>query len=193
MRNKIHRLFFSNRKRYDNIFHIITLLALSNNKEKMIAYCMKEDDRRMKQFAVVLQELRKWFESFKWYQRIWPYALHFLFGGLGYWILCNLIISLFSDINYKFKVYKVMDFIMYTIPTYAISNQIFLLGIWLTLISKQVRYLPYALWLKAAFILFPFTSMSLTLVIPGAVYAYLGYLLYRFTKSGYVEQAGRAQ
>lgn len=186
MRNMIHRLFFSNIKRYDNIFHIITLLECFNNRVKMIAYCLKGEDRRMKQFAVVLHELRKWFESFRWYQRIWPYALHFLFGGLGYWILCKLI-SMFPDINYK-----VTGFIMYTIPTYAISNQIFMLGIWLTLISKQVRYLPYALWLKAAFILFPFTSMSLTLVIPAAVYAYLGYLLYRFTKSGYAEQAGRS-
>lgn len=141
----------------------------------------------MKQFAIVLQELRKWFESFKWYQRIWPYALHFLFGGLGYWILCDLIVSLFNDINYK-----VTSFIMYTIPTFAISHQIFLLGIWLTLISKQVRYLPYALWLKAVFILFPFTSMSLSSVIPAAVYAFLGYLLYQFVKSGHAEQASRS-
>lgn len=183
MRNKIHRLFFSNRKRYDNIFHIITLLALSNNREKMIAYCMKEDDRRMKQFAVVLQELRKWFESFKWYQRIWPYALHFLFGGLGYLYVCSIITNLFPDINYKITL-----FLFNTIPTLALAQQSFMLGIWLTLISKQVRYLPYALWLKAALILFPFTSMSLSGLIPSAVYIFLGYLLYRFTKSGYAEQ-----
>lgn len=136
----------------------------------------------MKQFAVVLQELRKWFESFKWYQRIWPYALHLLFGGLGYLYFCSILYNVFPDINYKVTI-----FIFNTIPTVAVANQLFLLGCWLTLISKQIRYLPYALWLKAALSLFPFTSMSLSSIIPAAVYAFLGYALYRFTKSEYAE------
>ncbi|CAM4430669.1 hypothetical protein P4H94_25385 [Paenibacillus macerans] len=137
----------------------------------------------MQQFSVVLRELRTWFESFKWYPRIQAYSLHLLFGGLGVKFLYELLAAVLPYGGYSF-----IHTVFYTIPLVSLANYAFLLGAWLTLVSKNVKYLPYGLWANAVLMIFPFTAISLSLLIPVAVYAFLGYALFKYTASVYAEQ-----
>ncbi|WP_251575406.1 hypothetical protein [Paenibacillus sp. MER TA 81-3] len=77
----------------------------------------------------------------------------------------------------------------YTIPLSAVAGYSFLLGVWLTLISSDIKYLPYGLWAKAVLILFPFMAISVNSLISVAVYAYLGYLAFKYSASSFAEQA----
>lgn len=84
--------------------------------------------------------------------------------------------------------YSFIHTVFYTIPLVSLANYAFLLGAWLTLVSKNVKYLPYGLWANAVLMIFPFTAISLSLLIPVAVYAFLGYALFKYTASVYAEQ-----
>lgn len=134
----------------------------------------------MYQFSVVLLELRKWFESFRWYQLLQPFALRLLFGGLGVMFLYEILFGMLS-----FGSYSALSMIFYTIPLYSIANHVFLLSAWVTLASKEVKYLPYALWIKAFIMMFPFSDISLSGLIPVAVYAFLGYILFKYSATEY--------
>lgn len=138
----------------------------------------------MQQFSVVLKELRLWFESFKWYSAIRAYALHLLFGGLGIMFLYQLL-----SVVMPWQSLKVLNTLFFTIPLLSLANLAFLLGVWLTLISPNVKYLPYGLWGRALYVIFPFTSISLSSLISVAVYAFLGYMLFKYTATSYAEQS----
>ncbi|USB34344.1 hypothetical protein [Paenibacillus sp. YPG26] len=139
----------------------------------------------MQQFSVVLQELRRWFESFGWYRQLRKYDLHLLFGGLGVGFLYQILILILP-----YQSTSGLITLFYTVPLLALAHQAFLLGAWLTLTSGNVKYLPYALWLQAVLIIFPFSHISLSNLIPAAVYALLGYFAFKYTASSYASKSG---
>lgn len=135
----------------------------------------------MQQFAVLIRELRKWLESFKWYHQIRKYDMHLVFGGLGVELLYHILVWILP-----YQSYGALTTLFYTIPLLALAHQGFLLGCWLMLTTDNIKYLPYGLWLKALFmlVLSPITAVSsLGILIPAAIYAVLGYFLFRFTAS----------
>lgn len=134
----------------------------------------------MQQFSVVLQETRKWFQSFRLYGVLAPFELYLLFGGLGIQFLNELLYSIFPITSYH-----ALNVIFYTIPLSTVAHYAFWVGAWLTLVSANVKYLPYALWMNAFLILFPFTRIGLSGLISALVYVLMGYMLFRYTASSY--------
>lgn len=132
----------------------------------------------MEQFHNVVIELKKWFQGFKWYPLLQSLEVKFIFGGLGIIFLRKLLYLILPG-----KAYGVLNTLFYTIPLNSIGYHAFLLGAWLTLASKNVRYLPYALWGYALIYLFPFTGISLSSLITAAVYGVLGYGVFRYSVS----------
>jgi len=137
----------------------------------------------MQQFSNVIRELEKWFQGFKWYSMLRTLEMQLLFGGLGI-----VFIREFLYLVLPYKSYKALNVIFYTIPLQSLAYHAFLLGAWLTLASKNVKYLPYALWGYAIYILFPFTSISLSSIIAAGVYAVLGYGVFRYSVSAPVSE-----
>jgi len=130
----------------------------------------------MKQFAAVTSALRDWYTGFKWYPLLKSVELYLLFGGLG--------IMFFREFIYLVTPYtanKALNIIFYTIPLQSLSYHAFLLGAWLVLVSNNVKYLPYALWGYAIYYLFPFTSISLSMLIVAFVYSLLGYGAFKYS------------
>jgi hypothetical protein len=122
----------------------------------------------MQQFAVVLKEMRRWLTGYEWVNFLLPYEMFILFGSLGIIFIGNVL-----------QVCHVYWHGIYVINSICYFS--FLLGILLTLISHNVKYLPYGLWFYAFILLFPFNYFSVGLILKVVLYAYLGYALIRFT------------
>ncbi|MBB6678541.1 hypothetical protein [Cohnella lubricantis] len=137
----------------------------------------------MAKFAQVLQSLRNWFESFSWYSLLRTFELHLLFGSLGVMLLREI---LYQSLPYTS--FDTLNVIFHTIPLYTIAYHAFLLGVWLTLVSSNVKYTPYGLWAYAFVYLFPFEGLSLDSLIRPAVYVVLGIFLFRFAASSYARK-----
>lgn len=136
----------------------------------------------MQQFAVVVRELRIFLASFKLVKLVFPYHLHILFGGIGLLFLEDLLYRTAS-----FSSYNTLNLLFYDIPLHLIAYYGFFVGIWLTLISANVKYLPYALWGYAFIILFPFQSLGLFEIVRAAVYGAGGYALFRYSATTHSE------
>ncbi|MEF2967431.1 hypothetical protein V3851_16515 [Paenibacillus sp. M1] len=134
----------------------------------------------MQQFSIVLLELRKWFESLRWFGFIRRFELQLLFGGLGVLFLEELLFAVLPYQSFYF-----LSTIFHTIPLSTLASYAFLIGAWSSLVSGNVKYVPYGLWFKAFLILFPFVGISLGTLISAAVYVFLGYILFKFTVSPY--------
>ncbi|RUS43815.1 hypothetical protein [Cohnella sp. AR92] len=132
----------------------------------------------MEKFANVLDSLREWFESIKWFSLVRAFELQLLLGGLGVMFIRHLLYEILP-----YSSYHALNIIFHTIPLYSLAYLAFLLGVWATLVSTNVKYTPYALWAYAFVYLFPFTGMSLSSLITPAVYVILGIFLFRFTVS----------
>lgn len=129
-------------------------------------------------FASVIHALRAWFTSFPIIQKLLPHHLTLLFGGLG--------IQFLEKFLYKvlpFSSYSGLNTLFNTIPLSILAYFAYLLGAWLTLISRDIKLLSYGLWLKAFIIVFPFVGFGLGTLVEIAVYIYLGYLVYKFAAS----------
>nr|WP_237391952.1 hypothetical protein [Paenibacillus dendrobii] len=135
-----------------------------------------------------MQETRKWFQSFRLYGVLAPFELHLLFGALGIQFLHKLLIAILPISSYH-----ALSVIFVTIPLLVIAHYAFWIGAWLTLVSSNVKYLPYALWINAFIILFPFTSIGLSGLVKVLVYVGMGYVLFRYTASKYanISSSGR--
>ncbi|MGN7360783.1 hypothetical protein ACTHPF_24530 [Paenibacillus sp. SAF-054] len=142
----------------------------------------------MQQFSAVLQETRKWFQSFRLYGVLAPFELHLLFGALGIQFLYELLMAILP-----YSSYHTLHVIFSTIPLLVIAHYAFWVGAWLTLVSGNVKYLPYALWIHAFLTLFPFNNIGLGSLVNALVYVGLGYALFRYSASAYasVSHAGR--
>jgi hypothetical protein len=134
----------------------------------------------MQQFAVVVKEIRTFLTSFKIVNLVLPYHLHILFGGLGIMFLWELLTR--TSISYR-----TMNLLFNDIPLYLIGYYGFFVGIWLTLISIDVKYLPYALWGYALLTLFPLEYLGLAEIVKTAIYAAAGYGLFRYSATSISE------
>jgi hypothetical protein len=139
----------------------------------------------MQQFAVVVKEIRIFLTSFKLVNRVLPYHLHMMFGGLIILFLWELLIR--TDISYK-----TINLLFNDIPLYLIGYYGFFVGIWLTLISKDVKYLPYGLWVYAFLQLFPFEYLGLGDFVRTAIYAAVGYAIFRYSATSISESDTRS-
>jgi len=142
----------------------------------------------MKLFGSVVRELRNWLTSFPLVRAAQPYALHLMFGGVGLIFLQNLLLQILPISSYD-----TIDLLFRQIPLFVIGYYAFFLGAWLTLISKNVKYLPYGLWAYAFYILFPFESYNLTLrpIVSAIIYLVAGYFIFRYAASSASEQNTR--
>lgn len=136
----------------------------------------------MKQFASVVRELRAWLTSIPWIRSFLPYHLHLLFGGVGILFLYELLLQIVS-----YSGYNTIDTLFNKIPLYVIGYYGFFAGIWLTLISKNVKHLPYGLWAYAFVQLFPFEYLGLQTIVSAILYVLFGFALFRYSASSYSE------
>lgn len=140
----------------------------------------------MKQFASVVRELRDWLGSISWIRLALPYHLYLLFGGVGLLFIQKFLVQIVP-----YSGYRTIDVLFNKIPLHVIAYYGFFLGIWLTLISKNVKYLPYGLWAYAFVILFPFDYLNLFTIVSAAVYILFGYGLFRYSATSYSESETR--
>ncbi|RKP50082.1 hypothetical protein D7Z26_19925 [Cohnella endophytica] len=134
----------------------------------------------MQQFAVVVREIRTLLASFKVVALVIPYHLHLLFGGLGVLFLEKILYRTISYNNWD-----TLDTIFVDIPLHLIVYYGFYVGLWLTLISKNVKYLPYGLWGFAFVALYPFEHISLGQLVQAILYAVAGYGLFRYSATSH--------
>ncbi|MFC5470139.1 hypothetical protein ACFPPD_15635 [Cohnella suwonensis] len=130
----------------------------------------------MQQFAVVVRELRTLLASFRIVKLILPYHLHILLGGLGIQFLYKILLNNVSTLDG----YNTLDTIFNDIPLYLIAYYGFFVGAWLTLVSRNVKYLSYSLWGYAFVILFPFENLRLFDLVHAAIYVAGGYGIFRY-------------
>jgi hypothetical protein len=141
----------------------------------------------MKQFASVVSALRAWFTSLPWVRKVLPYHLHLLFGGVGILFLYELLLNMVS-----FSSWDTIHTLFHKIPLYALGYFGFFAGIWLTLVSKNVKYLPYGLWAQAFVILFPFENLGLLEILRSILYIGAGFAVFRYAASSYSEADTRS-
>lgn len=141
----------------------------------------------MKAFDSVVRELRKWLNSFPLVRALLPYHLHLLFGGVGVLFLYELLLQTVS-----YSSYDTIHTLFHKVPLYAIGYYGFFAGAWLTLISWNVKYLPYGLWAFAFVELFPFEYLVLINFVRAALYIAAGFALMRYASSSYVDSNVRS-
>lgn len=122
----------------------------------------------MHSFTNVRNTLKDWLSGYAWINVMMPYHLHILFGGVGLMFLHELIYYTFKYVH-----------IFYLLS--AIGYWAFILGLLLTLISKSVKYMPYAIWAYVFEILFPFKSFSFGILLNSTVYLLLGILAFKYS------------
>ncbi|MFC4302948.1 hypothetical protein [Cohnella boryungensis] len=129
----------------------------------------------MQQFAVVVREVRKLLLSIKLLRTLLPYHQHILFGSLGVLFLEEL---LYRSVSYSG--YDTLNTLFFDIPLHLVAYYGFFVGLWLTLISPNVKYLAYGLWFYAFLALFPFEYLRLAHFVQAAIYAAAGYGVFRY-------------
>jgi hypothetical protein len=132
----------------------------------------------MQQFAVVVKEIRTFLTSFRLVRFLLPFHLHILFGGLGVLFLEELLYRTAS-----YSSYDTLNTLFNDIPLHLIAYYGTFVGIWLTLISRDVKYLCYGLWGYAFLALFPFEGLSLSEIVRAAIYAFGGYAIFRYSST----------
>ncbi|MBU8908104.1 hypothetical protein [Desertibacillus haloalkaliphilus] len=125
----------------------------------------------MKQFTDVRHALRSWMTQYGWVSKLLPFHLYLLFGGIAVILTDEIIWQLFGGSFFVLELVR------------AFAYWAFILGIFLTLISSSIKYLPYGLWLYSIQMLFPFpfSFFSLPVLVSALVYGYLGLLAFRYS------------
>jgi hypothetical protein len=136
----------------------------------------------MQQFAVVVKEIRTFLTSFKIVNLALPFHLHLLFGGLGLLLVEELLLKITS-----YSSSDTLYTLFYDIPIHLIAYYGFFVGLWLTLISKDVKYLPYGLWGYAFLALFPFENLGLDDIVKAVIYGVAGYAAFLYTATSVSE------
>lgn len=122
----------------------------------------------MQKFTQVKLALRDWLTSYSWVNFLMPYHLYLLFGGLG-------LMYLYDFVNFF------GPYIRFLAMLSSVGYWIFLLGALLTLISFNLKYLPYAFFAYAFIYLFPSFSLSIAGIIRLFVFISIGILLLRYS------------
>ncbi|MEA4923998.1 MAG: hypothetical protein VB084_01695 [Syntrophomonadaceae bacterium] len=121
----------------------------------------------MQQFSNVRRELKKWLGGFEWANLLMPVDIYVLFGSLGLMFINEILglVHIYAPLN-----------ILSTLGYWG-----FLLGCLVTLVSPNIKYLPYGLWGYAFTLLFPFTYFSFSTIIGVLIWAYLGYAVMQYS------------
>lgn len=134
----------------------------------------------MRQFAVVVRELRAWILQVPFARAFMPIRLHLLFLGVLVQFVMEFLYKVVSASGHD-----TLHDIFYDFPLYLIAYYSFFFGFWLTLVSRDVRLLPYAMWMYAFVALFPFESLGLAEYARAAIYFIVGFALSRYAASSY--------
>lgn len=134
----------------------------------------------MRQFAALIRELRAWLYQVPVVRTLLPIHLHLLFGGVSVLFLRKLLYELVS-----FSGYDTLHNLFYDFPLDLLAYYAFFVGFWLTLISRDIKWLPYAMWMYAFVTLFPFESLGLAHYVRAAIYVVAGLSLSRYAASSY--------
>jgi len=138
----------------------------------------------MQQFAAVVREIRALFLSIGMIRFLLPHHLFILFGGVGLLFVREL---LYRTVSYSD--YDALNTLFNDIPLHVIAYYGFFVGVWLTLVSKDVKLLAYGLWAYAFVALFPFEYLRLFDFVQAAIYLAAGYGIFRYADSS----QGKAQ
>lgn len=125
----------------------------------------------MESFAKLLHEYRNWAKSFPAVALLLPYSLPIMFGSIAVDLLYELAWTVFRRYFYFLGL---LD---------TIAHFGFLLGFWLTLVTKEIKWAPYGLFASVFVLLFPFTSFTLFSILKSAIFLFFGYWLLKFTAS----------
>jgi len=112
-------------------------------------------------FTEVRNALRGWLTQYSWINLITPYHLYLMFGSVGYMFLYQIITDL---ANRYIHILAIVN---------SIAYWTFLLGLLLTLISRNVKYLPYGLLIYIIQYLYPFAGFSFGSILRAAIFAAL--------------------
>jgi len=121
----------------------------------------------MQQFSIVRRELRKWLGGMEWANLAIPFDVYILFGSLALMFLNEVL-----QLAHLYAPFSILQ---------AFGYYGFLLGCLVTLVSQNVKYLPYGLWAYAFLLLFPFTYFSLSTIFGVLFWGYLDYALMQYT------------
>lgn len=134
----------------------------------------------MRQFAVVVRELRAWMLQVPLVRALMRIRLQLLFLG----VLVQFVMEFLYEVV-SVSGYGTLHDIFYDFPLALIAYYAFFVGFWLTLVSRDVRLLPYAMWMYAFVALFPFESLGLSEYVRAAIYFVAGFALMRYAASSY--------
>lgn len=134
----------------------------------------------MRQFAALIRELRAWLVLVPFVRTLMPIHLHLLFGGVSVLFARELLYELVSPSGYE-----TLHNLFYDFPLDLLAYYSFFIGFWLTLISRDIRLLPHAMWAYAFVTLFPFESLGLAHYVRAAIYVVAGFALSRYAASSY--------
>lgn len=134
----------------------------------------------MRQFAAVVRELRSWLLLVPFAKTLYPLRLYLLYLGVGVQFLRELLYEMLPVSSYD-----TLHDLFYDFPLALIAYYGFFVGFWLTLVSRDVRFMPLALWAYAFVALFPFDSPGLPEYVRALIYVVVGFALQRFAASSY--------
>lgn len=120
-------------------------------------------------FTDVRDALRGWLTQYGWINFLLPYHLYILFGSVGYMLFYELITDLMN---------RSVHF-LYLLS--SISYWAFILALLLTLISSNVKYLPYALAGYVIQYLYPFNYFYFSTILRAAIFTALAILVLRYS------------
>lgn len=120
-------------------------------------------------FTEVRNSLRGWLTQYSWINIILPFHTYILFGSLGYMFFYEILL----DLTHRYiHILGILN---------TISYWTFLLGLLLTLISKNIKYLPYGLLLYCIEYLYPYHSFSFGTILRVAIFASLTVAAFLYT------------
>lgn len=143
----------------------------------------------MEQFYHVLKALKGFLNTNKIIVAITPHRIIILFGALAVKLMYTVIIHFITFSWFGSSLYSTLrsgiNLIFNQIPLLTVAHFAYLLALWITLASKDIKFVSYALWINVLIGLYPFTSFSLSSLITAVVYAFLGFLVFQFANSSY--------
>jgi len=112
-------------------------------------------------FTEVRNALRGWLTQYGFINLIAPFHLYIMFISVGYMFLYQIITDLTNRYIHVLAIFN------------SVAYWAFLLGLLLTLISRNVKYLPYGLLIYIIQYLYPFAGFSFGSILRAAIFAAL--------------------
>ncbi len=134
----------------------------------------------MRQFAAVVRELRAWFLQMPFARALFPFRLILLYLGVSVQLARKLLYEIAPS-----SAHDELHGLFYGFPLDLIAYYAFFVGFWLTLASRDVRFMPPAAWAYAFAALFPFGSAGVAECARAILYVAIGFALRRYASSPY--------